>query len=405
MKFKVITESEYKKYWQKCPERCFLSAPEIAHLKNDALVFFLGVEDGGKLVAAAMIRGTKRRFSKYDFYAPRGILVDYHNKKLLKFFVEHIKSFLKKEHGYVFRMDPNVILRERDIDGKIVEGGEDNSDIVKNLQALNFKKARFLEGVSQVDWEFVLPVKGKTEEELLKDMKHGAKQHLKKATELGIKIKDLDYSELRSFYDVLMSTATRKSFTTRDFNYFEKMYRLFAPSNGVSFVSAVINPKESLALLEKRLEDESNSLPQTKVEKRNRDDRIKSFQAKIQTLKDLFPDTPDQDITISSGMFMTIQPEILHFLGGNDDKYMKLDGQYVLQWEMIKRALNQGYERYNFYGIPRNIDQHPANYGIYEFKRGFSGQVVELIGEYELSLSPYYYLANLISSLKSLVRH
>ena len=63
---------------------------------------------------------------------------------------------------------------------------------------------------------------------------------------------------------------------------------------------------------------------------------------------------------------------------------------------MIKYGIENGFAKYNFYGIPANINTKPKDYGIYEFKRGFNGYVEELIGEYELPLSFTYYIFNII---------
>ncbi len=403
MKFTQITEAEYRKFWEKSPQKSFLSAPEIGQLRKDSPIYYLGVKDNKTIKAAAMIRGTKRRWG-YDYYAPRGILVDYQNLSLLSFFIPKIKKFLQDKGGYIFRMDPNVQLIERDIDGNKVQGGFNNQEIVKNLQSLGFKKSKYIEGVSQVDWEFVLPVEDKTEESILNDMKSNTRRRLKQATELGIKIKDLSFDELDSFYDILTETAKRKNFETRDLAYFQKMYQLFEPFHGVEFVSAVINPRESINKLSKKLDSAKKSKPKTIKEQKQNNDAIKSLETRINKLKELFPEAEDKEVVLSSGMFMTIQPEILHFLGGNVTAYMKLDGQYVLQWEMIQRALKNKFKRYNFYGIPQNINLHPANYGIYEFKRGFSGHVEQLIGEYELPLSRWYYGNKTLSKVKNKIK-
>ena len=407
MKFTTLTESEYRKFWSKYPARCFLSAPEISHLHENAKVFFLGVKDSesGKTLAAAMVRGFKRRFGKYDFYAPRGVLVDYQNEELTTFFLRHLLDFLKRENGYIFRMDPNLELAERDLDGCLVPGGRTNQPVVDLLKSLGFKKSRYVEGVSQVTWEFVLPVKGKTKDDIYNNMGPKARRRLRQALDLGIKIKDLDRSEIKSFYDILVSTAERKSFATRDFTYFEKMYDLFAPSHSVEFVSAMINPKKTVEKLKSSLAAAESTKTASIRDKKAKNDAIKSFKTRIEKINQIFPGLPDKDMTLSSGMFMVTDPEILHFLGGNVGEYLNLDAQYVLQWEMIGRAIDRGCDLYNFYGIPANIDQHPAGYGIYAFKRGFSGHVVELIGEYEAPLSPVYYLNKALTSLKALLKH
>ena len=69
---------------------------------------------------------------------------------------------------------------------------------------------------------------------------------------------------------------------------------------------------------------------------------------------------------------------------------------------MITRGLKNKdkYRRYNFYGIPANINKHPKDYGIYDFKKGFTGYVEELIGEYELPINPFYSLFKFISRIK-----
>lgn len=401
MNFIQLTESEYRKFWEKSPQKCFLSAPEIAHLHENARVFYLGVKNGTKLVAAVMVRGTKRPWG-YDYYAPRGPLMDYSDSEVVKFFLPEIKKFLRAKNGYIFRMDPNLELIERDIDGQIVLNGKNNEPVVKLLKQLGLKKSEYIKNISQITWQFVLPVAGKTEKQLLSDMKTQTRQRLKRALDLGIKTKSLSYDELQSFYDILVSTAKRKHFQTRDFDYFQKMYQLFSPRGEIDFVSAVINPAEAIARLSKKLETEQAKIPQTIREKKDRADAIKSLQSRIEKLRVLFPNAENQEITLSSGMFMTAQPEILHLLGGNVGEYMKLDAQYVLQWDMIRRAVKNGYQKYNFYGIPEDIDTHPADYGIYEFKRGFSGHVEQLIGEYELPLSSKYYLHKLITNCRKI---
>ena len=83
---------------------------------------------------------------------------------------------------------------------------------------------------------------------------------------------------------------------------------------------------------------------------------------------------------------------------GNIEKYLKFNSQYALQWEMIKYAINNGFDKYNFYGIITYDDKNNKDYGIYEFKRGFNGNVEKLIGEYELPISKEYYFIKIIST-------
>ena len=399
MKFREITEEEYRKFWEKSKQKCFLNAPEIGHLNEKNKMYFFAVEKGGEIISAIMVRGAKRRFSKYDFYAPRGILSE--DKKVREFLIKNLKETVKEKNGYIFRIDPNIELIERDIDGKEVNGGIDNRELVKDLKNLGFHKSDFIKDVSQVTWEFILPISGKSEDDILKNMKSSTRRCLKQALELGVEIKDLDEENLDAFYEILAGTADRKKFDIRDFNYYKKLYELFKPRDEVQFTVETINPKKSLKKLKEKIKTEKED---TSKKQQERENKIKSLEKCVEKLKEKFPEMEDKDTVLSSGVFMTMSPEILYFFGGNDGKYMNLNGQYALQWEMIKRAIKKGYERYNFYGIPANLEMGTNERGVYDFKRGFSGRCVELIGEWELPLSGYYTVNKTISRLKRAVR-
>ena len=67
---------------------------------------------------------------------------------------------------------------------------------------------------------------------------------------------------------------------------------------------------------------------------------------------------------------------------------------------MIKYGIENNFKKHNFYGIPADINTHPKDYGIYEFKRRFNGYVEELIGEYELPINCFYNIFQLIHKIK-----
>ena len=64
---------------------------------------------------------------------------------------------------------------------------------------------------------------------------------------------------------------------------------------------------------------------------------------------------------------------------------------------MIKYAIENGFEYYNFYGISSDLTPKDPMYGVYLFKKGFGGEVVELIGEYDLKIDSFFYYIYKIS--------
>lgn len=407
MQFREISEEKYRKFWENHPLKSFLSSPEIGKLRksNGWDVYFVGVEKDKKLVAATMLVSHKRHFGKYEFYAPRGILVDFYDKNLVHYFVLEIKKFIKSHHGYIFRMDPYLIYKERDIDGNVVEGGVDNSSVVLDLEHLGFKKVS-IPNMEQVGWMFSLPLEGKSEEDILKEMKSGTRNKIRKTEKFGITVNELGYDELDRFQNIMVETGERKNFAVRDVSYFKKMYELFHDKGEVKYYVTeldLVKYEEKLKSDRKKSVEKLESLSAAKYnegQKKNLENEIASFDKRIKEAEDIRNERKTDVITLSGSMFMIIQPEIIYLSSGNYEEFLKFDSQYLIQWKMIQYGIKHGFKKHNFYGIPANINTHPKDYGIYEFKRGFNGIVEELIGEFELPITGHYYLMKFIHKIK-----
>ena len=94
MKFQEITEKEYREFWETHPLKTFLSAPEISKLreKSNWETYYVGIKEDKKLIAATMLLSHKRHFGKYEFYSPRGFLLDFKDENVLSFFTEELKN-------------------------------------------------------------------------------------------------------------------------------------------------------------------------------------------------------------------------------------------------------------------------------------------------------------------------
>lgn len=407
MKFQEITEKEYREFWENHPLKTFLSAPEISKLrqKSNWDTYYVGVKEKKKIIAATMLLAHKRHFNKYEFYSPRGYLLDFNNEKLVNFFTEELKKYIKDKNGYVLRIDPYVIYKERDIDGNIVEDGVNNEKVVENLLNLGFIKIP-VETKEQVGWMFSLGLEGKTEEQILKEMKPNTRNQIRKTEKFGISVNEIGYDELDRFQSIMEETSKRKGFANRKLEYYQEMYKLFHDKNEVKFFITELNLKNYIEGLEaERVEKENkiNSLTDAKYNdgaKKNLTNEIASIDKRIAESKEIIEKNGSDVITLSGSMFMLIKPEVIYLSSGNYEEYMKFNSQYLIQWELIKYGIENGFKKHNFYGIPENINTHPKDYGIYEFKRGFNGYVEELIGEFALPITWHYKLFDLIHKIK-----
>ena len=407
MVFENITENEYEKFWNIYDNKCFLSSIEIGHLreKNNWHISYVGLKNNNKIIACAMLLSKKRHFNKYEYYAIRGPLIDYNNYDLLNIFFSELKKYIKNNNGYILRIDPYIIDYQRDIDGNIIKGGINNSKIITYLNKIGFKKNNNDE---QNNLLFTLNLKNKSIDQVLTEMKSNTRNIINKVMKSNIKIKELNYDELHIFYDILKKTGDRKNFKVKSFNYYQNMFKIF--KNKIKFLITEIDLNENNILLKEELKNkeiELNKLSNAKYnngKKNNIKNEIDSIKKKITYNNEIIEKTNGNNIIMSSSVFIIMKPEIVYLSSGNIEKFLKFNSQYALQWEMIKYAINNGFDKYNFYGIITYDDKNNKDYGIYEFKRGFNGNVEKLIGEYELPISKEYYFIKIIRKIKKLFR-
>ncbi len=404
MTFELLKEEEFAKFLSSHPLKNFMQTPEIGALRKKSgwSLYYVGVKDQGKIIAATMLLSHLRRFSVYEFYAPRGLLVDYEDEETLSFFVSNLKNFIKEKKGYILRIDPYYIKKERDINGDVVEGGIDHTKALSNLYSLGFKKSAKNE---QISWSFSLDLDRELGD-ILKDMRSFTRRSIKKAEKNHIVIRDAEYEELSLVKEILDATCNRKHFANRNLEYFQNLYELLGKKGNARFILADIHLKELLEELTKTVENEKSMI--SKMEKEgSREAKIASHRttlaqaeekmSEVSSLKEKYGDV----VSVSSGVFITYGDEVLYLFGGNREEFMHFGCPHFVQWEMIRYAKENGFHRYNFYGISGNFDKEDPSYGIYDFKKGFTGYVEELIGEHELCIMPIYcFLFKILHAIK-----
>lgn len=399
-----LTEKEFQEFSKTSPSRNFMETIEIGNLRksNGWTVNYLGLKENKKIVGATLLLSKKRHFNKYEFYALRGPLLDYNNKKLVSTFLSELKKYVKKHNGYCLRLDPYLPLRRFDDKDNSISLTYKPDITVDVLNSLGFKKSSKEEQVSSM---YLLDLVGKSEDDILKEMKPNTRNYIRKTIKNGIEVVELKKNELQEFYDVMIETGKRKGFDVRALSYYEKMYDLFSKNGEIKYLVTRLNLDKYIELLEteiKENETKKAALSDSGCndgKRKNFDTTIESLKKRINIAKEQKTEAKKNIITLSGSMFVMTNPEIVYLSSGNYEKYMLYNSQYLIQWEMIKYAIAHGYKRYNFYGTPIT-NKEDKTYGIYEFKASFNGFMEQLIGEYVVATSPVYYLINLIHKIK-----
>jgi len=167
----------------------------------------------------------------------------------------------------------------------------------------------------------------KPEQELLDQMHQKTRYNIRLAQKKGIEIEES--GDIDSFVKLLKQTAKRDKFHLHPDEYYQKMIE---------------------------------------------QDMIKLFTAKYQ----------GQVIAANLVCFFGQTATYLH--GASDYEHRHLMASYLLQWQTILQAKEQGFRDYDFWGIDEN--KWP---GITRFKKGFGGNEITYPGSFDLTFRRLWY--------------
>lgn len=413
MKLVNLSKEEFKKFADNHEQITFHQTEEWANLKkvNNWKAYYIGLQDKKKIVAGALLLAkTLPIIKKKMFYSPRGFLIDYTNKELLEEFTIELKKFIKKENGIFVKIDPFVEYQEHDNNGEIVEDGYNNKVAVNNLKSLGYKFFGFnlMQDTLQPRWMHVIETKNKTLDDVMKDMESKTRQILRKNEKCGITTREITRDELPIFKDIMKHTSDRREFVDRPLSYYEAMWDALHDSGILKILIAEIdfdlyekNTREEKEEHEKDLKDriykkEKNILKMNdkKYEASNKQDKeaINRLEKQLDKIKELKKEYGSKEI-LGGILFLIYGNEVLSLHGGSHAKLMQFQSAYTIHFAGVKMAIENNYNRYNFYGITGDFRKENPLYGLYLFKKSFGGHVVELIGEYDLVVSKLWYTA------------
>ena len=406
MELVELTEEEFKKYADQSSQISFHQTVEWGHLKetNNWKMHLVGLKDNDEVKCCSLLLSKKIPvINKRMFYSPRGFLIDYSNYDLLKEFTIKIKKYVKDNNGIFIKIDPYVSYQERDLLGNIVPDGKNNKDGFNNLKKLGYKHFGFnlMQEELQPRWILITEVEGKSLDDLMKDMDPKTRQILRKNERDKIKCREIGYDELDKFKDIMQHTGDRRNFIDRPLKYYQDMYNYLGKDGILKILIAELDLDELINEIDNEINDLDKEYKDKEIKynrdpsKMNKDKYEKSQKQILDNIERLnkkkehelkLKEENGSVLTLGGILFLIYGDEVLSLVGGSYDKYMEFQSAYTVHFEGMKMALNNGYKRYNFYGITGMFDEKNPLF------RDFGGKVVELMGEFDLVVNKFYYL-------------
>ena len=416
MEFVELTEQEYQDFCGGHEQESYMQTLELKRFKenNNIKCYLVGVKENKKVVAATLMYSIGSFMKKKRFYSSRGFLIDYNNKKLLTFFVENIKKFIKDKKGMSLTIDPNIIYRTRSSNGEIIDDNK-NDEVINNLKKLGFVHYGFNNyfETMQVRWIYRLELKD-TYDELKNNFIKSTRKNIEATYSNGVQIRIGTVDDIKSLSEIFKETAERDQFNTKSYEYYKSMYENMP--NNIKVYMAYINPRLFLERTREKLDLElkNNKELEDKMhtdmvgnklinKKQISDNLITKYEEEIKYGEELLKEYPN-GVDIGALISMKSGTDYISLSSGTLTNYKKFYPKYALYDAHIKDAYEMGYKYVNFYGIAGDFDPSNKYYGIYEFKKGFNGNVVEYIGEFTLPIGTTYKVFNTLRKVKKAIK-
>lgn len=407
MKFEILSKEEFTSFVDNHYTKNFFQTTMMQdRMEKDGIeTYLVGVKKKNNIIGAALLASNGTNFmGKKVYEAYKGFILDYNDKELIKFMTDEVSKFLKDKNALKLIIDPYIPNVSRDTDANQIDG-IDNRWVDEYLRSLGYK---YNEDGAQVKWVYCLDIDGKTDKEIFNGFKNNTRNYINKTiNKYKLNVRTLTKEQLSEFKQITSDTCDRRSFADKSLKYYENMYDSF--SDKVTFKICELNCDTYIGVLEDEIKEYSRKveeLSDSSSNKKKKEEMRKNIslnEKRIEEAKKLKEDKGNI-IPLSAAMFMLYGDEIVYLFSGSYAEYMNYFGQYRLQWEIIKYAADNGYKRYNFYGIRDVFNPKGKDYGVYEFKKGFNGYVEELLGSYALDISPLAKIYNILHAIKKKIK-
>ncbi|MBM9432256.1 peptidoglycan bridge formation glycyltransferase FemA/FemB family protein [Flaviflexus equikiangi] len=362
-----------------------------------------------RVIAAALVRYQpwKKVFKRANIaYGP---VMDYSRPDLVRFFFDHLISYLKKDRAMVaLRFNP--LLAERFYEDITPVADNPVADVFAATMAeLGISRLRreFYESADiQARFFYTKDISGMTFADVTKSVGQVVRTGFNRAGTPGVEVRFLEADEFHILNDILSHTADRsemQEISDHAMAFYQGMKRV-EPENVFAPV-AVLNCDDYLAGIaaesaelsatiarideqEKALAGEGKNLAKKQRTARNEaQERLNVLGRRAAETRE-HRDRAGNEIVLAGSLFIACPNELVYLLSGSYREYQSYYGIYLVHRAMLEWASANGIDRYNTFGITGIFTDDASDAGVLHFKRQFKGDVEELVGTWETPIRP-----------------
>lgn len=358
------------------------------------------IDDNNNLIGATLIL-YKKLFANFKYaYAPRGFLINYDDRELIKEISDKFRLYLAEKKFVFLKIDPPVINNKRDKDGNIIPSQYAN-DLIPYFKSIGysyFGENKFF-GTLKPRWNAILKVTGSSST-LFNNFDRSIKNKIRKAQSRGVEVIQGNHQDIEIFYNFVAKKHYRNLKYYQDLAdcYKDKFELYFAKLNTENYLKNIKLIYEEELTKNKQINNEiqTNSINGKKVTEKLTNSKITSdkllaiYKKELISASQLFESNP-QGIIIGATSIIIEKYGVELLIEGQDTAYNLFYPSFLLKWHIIEKYAKQGAIYFDLNAITGQFTDNNKFHGLNEMKLGFNADVTEYIGEFDLIIRKHLY--------------
>ena len=422
LRLKTIDKEEYDNYVRNHQYKSHflqsLSWGEFAKVKKNLTPHYLGLTtEDNQLVAATLLLEKHLPMNMCYLYAPRGFVIDFNKKELLKTMTKKVVEFAKTRKAIFVKIDPDIIRKSYDYQNEEQKLNYDPEVIFDNIKKAGFKHLGFTKNfeTSQPRYSFRINLE-QSMEDIENHLSKTTKQRIAKSEKLETEVVIGTKNDIKEFYHLMTLTESRKDFISYNEDYYETLYEIFNGNKNskATLLLGKINFNKTIKSLEKNLKrivDQISILPidnlsksaKTKLEELRK--QKENTQSEINKYKD-YAKQYGNEITLSAHMIIEYGDKAWVLYAGNHNILSETYVNYHTYYEHLRYCKSRGLKIYDQFGTIGDLREDNPLFGLHEFKRKFGGDYVEFLGEWDYIINPlmYFVFTKLVPIYRNIIK-
>lgn len=332
------TASELDAFVAGHPNGHFLQTSFWGKVKDDWEWFGIICRNDNNAITGTMAVLVRQisRLKYHMMYAPRGPVCDFDDKETFNTLINAAKKEGKKYDAYQLKIDKDVDTGNEPYRKMVTDAGFE-------IRPLSGGFAEY-----QCTRVIRIDLQGKTEDDVFASFDSGHRRKIRVAQKNNVEIEICGSEKAGVFYEIMKETTERDGFALRSADYFAKILDVFG-------------------------------------------DKARLYMAYY---------TPEggERTAIAGALSVVYGDKLWYFYGASRNIHRNVMPNYLVQWEMIRWAVQCGCRIYDF----RGVESFDENDGLYRFKSKFGSYPMEFMGEMDLVIKPG--AAKLIKASQELIK-